>query len=70
VFFIVQVVINPEIIPANSNEGLNANKTSSDLLNFLFIILSFIAIVVTLKFLFKAILIFLGLRFIWDLASG
>tara|TARA_Y100001968_G_C19389106_1_gene734559 strand:+ start:469 stop:663 length:195 start_codon:yes stop_codon:yes gene_type:complete len=63
------VIINPEIIPDGSNEGLSASKTSSNLIPTILIFFFCILIVLTLKYLFQAVLIFLGLRFIWKLAS-
>ncbi len=64
------MTIDPEIIPSKSNEGINAIKLSNDWYYYLALSVFFMVIVIVLKVLFEAILISLGIIFIWRLATS
>ena len=62
--------IDPEVIPSESNEGINAIEMNRDWYPYLFFICLSILAIVVLKLLIESILISLGLLFIWRLATS
>tara|TARA_Y100001968_G_scaffold88813_2_gene79870 strand:+ start:304 stop:507 length:204 start_codon:yes stop_codon:yes gene_type:complete len=62
--------IEPEVIPESSNEGSNAINLTNYWFIYLALIIGSIIIILVLKILIETILIFLGLMFIWKLASS
>ena len=64
------MVIDPEVIPSSSNDGMNATSLPSDLITPILLLLVVFIFAVVLKYIFQALLIFLGIRFIWSLANS
>ena len=61
--------IDPEVIPSESKEGIDAIEMNRDWSIYIFLACGLIFSIVIMKLIIESILISLGLLFIWRLAT-